>query len=35
MQLRSQLSEALDNDLGNLDTREFLYALADRQGLPL
>jgi len=34
-QLRSQLSEALDGDAGDLDIREFLYALADRQGLPL
>ena len=31
----AQLAEALDNDSGNLDIREFLYALADRQGLPL
>jgi len=35
MQIRSQLTAALDNDQGDLDIREFLYALADRQGLPL
>ncbi|MFT6657444.1 MAG: phosphotransferase system enzyme I (PtsP) [Maritalea sp.] len=35
MQIRAQLTDALDNDQGDLDIREFLYALADRQGLPL
>jgi len=35
MQLRGQIAEALDNDRGDLDVRDFLYALADRQGLPL
>ncbi len=34
-QLRAQMATALDEDQGDLDVREFLYALADRQGLPL
>jgi phosphotransferase system enzyme I (PtsP) len=34
-QVRSQMSAALEQDKGDLDIRGFLYALADRQGLPL
>lgn len=34
-QVRSQMEAALDQDKGDLDVRGFLYALADRHGLPL